>query len=218
MTGMTIEAAQQAVCDVARKMAEAGLTAGTWGNVSQRVDEHTMVITPSGMDYSKLVPSNMVVVDLNTRKYEGPLKPSIEVPVHAAIYLARPEIGGIVHTHSTAALTVASARRPIPAICEDEVQILGGDVRVAPYVMPGSEELAKGVVKALENRAGALMANHGAIAIGRDVHEALTGAIVLEKSARIYLDAQAIGGAVELPKEDCETFHDFFLNKYGQGK
>ena len=213
-----VEAAKTAVCLVAKKMAEAGLTAGTWGNVSQRVDNEYMVITPSGMDYAKLFPENMVLVNLRTHEYEGELKPSIEVPVHAAVYLARPEASGIVHTHSTAALTVASARKPIPAICEDQVQILGGDVRVAPYVMPGSEELAEGVVEALKDRAGALMANHGAIALGRDVNEALTGAVVLEKTARIFLDAMAIGGAVELPEEDCAMFHDFFLHKYGQGK
>lgn len=204
------------VCETAKAMAEGGLTAGTWGNISGRVDDEYMVITPSGMDYAKLVPEQMVIVNMKTKEYEGNLKPSVEVPIHAKILLNKPEVNGIVHTHSTNALTVATTRKGIPPICDDQVQILGGDVRCAAYTMPGSEEMAESVLEALDERAGALIANHGAITIGRDLKEALTGSTVLEKTAQVYLNVQSIGGAVEISKEDCEFFHDFFLHKYGQ--
>lgn len=211
-----VKVAQIEVCETAKKMSSSGLVAGTWGNISARVDDEYMVITPSGMDYNKLFPEDMVVVNMKTFEYEGRLKPSVEVPVHAAVYLDRPAVNGIVHTHSTYALTMATARKPIPPICDDQVQILGGDVRVADYTMPGSKEMAESVVKALQDRDGALIANHGAITVGRTLPEAFTASQVLEKTALIYINTQSIGGPVEISRADVEFFHDFFMTKYGQ--
>lgn len=204
------------VCDIAQKMYHSGLVAGTWGNISARIDEEYMVITPSGMDYERLCPEDMVVINMNTQEYEGRLKPSVEAPIHSAIYLDRETVNGIMHTHSTYALTLATARKPIPPICDDQVQILGGDVRLAPYTMPGSKEMAESVVEALKERSGALIANHGAITVGRTLAEAFTGSQVLEKTAMIYINTQCIGGPVEISEEDVKFFHDFFLTKYGQ--
>ena len=209
---------QAEVCKTAKDMSESVLVAGTWGNISARIDEDYMVITPSGMDYSRLYPEQMVIVNMNTLEYEGNLKPSIEAVVHSAIYKDRPEVNGVVHTHSTYALTVATARKEIPPICDDQVQILGGSVRLAGYTMPGTKEMAAEVVKALKERAGALIANHGAITVGRTVAEAFTGSNVLEKAAQVYINSMAIGGPTEISQEDIDFFHDFFLNKYGQGK
>ena len=211
-----IRAVQKEVCETAKAMDVAGLTAGTWGNVSGRVDDKYMVITPSGMEYTKLTPEQMVLVNMETFEYEGDLKPSVETPIHARLLLERPEMNGVIHTHSTAAVTIACARKGIPAISEDQVQILGGDVRCSDYCLPGSKELADTIIKVIEGRTGALMASHGAITVGPTLKMALTAAILLEKTARIYLDVQAIGGAVELSPEDCAFFHDFFMTKYGQ--
>lgn len=204
------------VCRTAQEMYHSGLVAGTWGNISARVDEDYMVITPSGMDYERLCPEEMVIVNMNTLEYEGNLKPSIETVVHSAVYKDRPEVNGIVHTHSTYALTVATARKEIPPICDDQVQILGGSVRLAGYTMPGTEEMAKEVVRALKERAGALIANHGAITVGRTLSEAYTGSVVLEKTAKVYINCQSIGGPTEISQADIDFFHDFFMNKYGQ--
>ena len=204
------------VCDTAKSMYRSGLVAGTWGNISARVDEEYMVITPSGMDYERLCAEEMVLVNMNTLEYEGGLKPSIESVVHAAVYKDRPEVNGIMHTHSTYALTVATARKPIPPICDDQVQILGGEVRLAAYTMPGTKEMAEEVVRALKERAGALLANHGAITVGRTLAEAYVGSQVLEKTAKIYINCQRIGGPVEISQKDIDFFHDFFMNKYGQ--
>lgn len=207
---------QNEVCTVALNMYHSGLVAGTWGNISARIDEEYMVITPSGMDYERLCPEEMVVVNMNTQEYEGTLKPSVEAVVHSAIYLDRPEVNGIMHTHSTYALTVATARKPIPPICDDQVQILGGDVRLAAYTMPGTKEMAEAVVGALKERSGALIANHGAITTGRTLAEAFVGSQVLEKAAMVYIHSQSIGGPTEISQEDIDFFHEFFLHKYGQ--
>ena len=209
-------AAQSEVCKTAKAMYNSGLVAGTWGNISARIDDEYMAITPSGMDYDGLSDEQMVIVNMNTLEYEGNLKPSIEEIVHAGIYKARPDVNGIMHTHSTNALTVATARKEIPPICEDQVQILGGSVRCAEYAMPGTREMADACIKALEGRHGATIANHGAITCDISLAKAFTGSMVLEKTAQVFIDCQALGGPVELPSEDVETFNDFFRNKYGQ--
>ena len=106
------------MCETAKKDVQQRASGRDVGNISARVDDEYMVITPSGMDYNKLFPEDMVVVNMKTFEYEGRLKPSVEVPVHAAVYLTVPRVNGIVHTHSTYALTMATARKPIPPICD----------------------------------------------------------------------------------------------------
>ena len=160
----------------------------------------------------------MVIVNMKTGEYEGDLKPTIEVPLHAKLLLTRPEVNGIVHTHSSKALAVAVTRKGIPPICDDQVQILGGDVRCADYTFPGGPEMADAVEIAIKDRMGALIANHGAIAMGRNLKEALVGATILEKTAQIWIDVQSLGEPVMISDEDCAKFHDFFLHKYGQKK
>lgn len=209
---------QAEVCATAKAMADSGLTAGTWGNISGRIDDEYMVVTPSGLDYSKLTPDQMVIVNMKTGAHEGNLKPTIEVPMHAKLLLTRPEVNGIVHTHSSKALAVAVTHQGIPPICDDQVQILGGDIRCAAYTHPGGDEMAEAVAKAIEGRLGALIANHGALAMGRTLREALIGATVLEKTAQIWIDVKALGAYVPISEEDCAFYHDFFMNKYGQGK
>ena len=207
---------QAEVCATAKEMAACGLTAGTWGNISGRVDDTWMVITPSGMDYSKLTPDQMVIVNMRTREYLGTLKPSIELPVHSRLLLSRPEINGVVHTHSSKALAVAVTRKGIPPICDDQVQLLGGDIRCARYTYPGTDDMADSVMEAIEGRLGALIANHGAITMGRTLKEALTGSIILEKTAQIWIDVQTLGEPVFISEEDCAYYRDFFRNRYGQ--
>ena len=209
---------QAEVCATAKAMADGGLTAGTWGNISGRIDDTYMVVTPSGLDYSKLTGDQMVIVNMKTGEYEGDLKPTIEVPMHAKLLLTRPEVNGIVHTHSSKALAVAVTHQGIPPICDDQVQILGGDIRCAAYTHPGGPEMAEAVAAAIEGRLGALIANHGAVAMGRTLREALIGATVLEKTAQIWIDVKSLGSYVLISQEDCDYYHDFFLNKYGQKK
>ncbi|HHV79873.1 MAG TPA: class II aldolase/adducin family protein [Firmicutes bacterium] len=197
-------------------MARSGLVAGTWGNVSSRVSQREMVITPSGMDYFKLEPCDIVTVDLETLTPRGRWKPSVETPLHAAIYRSRPEIAAVVHTHSTYACTVAAARKEIPPILDEMVQIAGGSVKVAAYSLPGSNELVEAVLTALQGRTAALLANHGAICLGRSIQEALVTAVVVEKAAKVFILSELIGGAVPLGPKEIGIMREFFLNRYGQ--
>ena len=216
MDGQKAREKQIELCDMAKKMYHSGLVAGTWGNLSVRVDEDYMVVTPSGMQYDTLSPEDMVVMNMHDYAYQGSRKPSIEYFMHAALLLDNPGANAVVHTHSTYALMMASARKPIPPVCDDQVQILGGDIRVAEYALPGTVEMAETIVKSIRGRAGVLIPNHGAVTIGDTLDKALLASVILEKTAQVYIGTLALGGPVELDRADVEAMHDFFTNKYGQ--
>ena len=201
------------------KMLSTNLTVGTWGNISCRVPgEDYIAITPSGMSYDTLVPEDIVVLDLRGNTLSGTRKPSIEVPLHLAIYNAREDVQAIVHTHSAYATAMAVARREIPGAVEDLVQIVGGNVRVNEYSLPGTEQLGINTVKAMEGRNAVLLANHGMLGAGRDLEEAFRVCQVVEKSAQIALLAQLMGGVVELSQDDIDGMRNFYLQGYGQDK
>jgi len=205
------------IVEMGKKMLSSALTIGTWGNISLLLKNKELYgITPSGMDYSQLTPEDIVIMDFEGKVIDGKKKPSIECPLHCAIYQEREDINAVVHTHSIYASAVAAARKPIPAAVEDLAQIVGGCVRVAEYCLPGTDKLGKAVVKALKDRYGVLLANHGVVGIGRTLQEAMTVCEIIEKGARITLAAQGVGGVVELEQKDIEFMRDFYLNSYGQ--
>ncbi|HEY8909032.1 MAG TPA: class II aldolase/adducin family protein [Desulfosporosinus sp.] len=199
------------------EMLTTNLTVGTWGNISCRVQgENYIAITPTGMSYDVLVPEDVVILDLNGDTISGTRKPSVEVPLHLALYNARMDIQAIVHTHSAYATAMAVARREIPGAVEDLVQIVGGNVRVNEYALPGTEQLGINTVKAMEGRNAVLLANHGMLGVGRDLDEAFKVCQVVEKSAQITLLAQLMGGVVELTQDDIDGMRNFYLQGYGQ--
>lgn len=194
---------------------ERGLVAGTWGNVSIRVPGSTHVaITPSGRDYRSLRPEDVVIVDTAGNKVDGVLKPSSEMLLHLSIYSRRPDVGAVIHTHSVYATAYAVARRPLPPVIEDLVQLAGGTVEVARYALPGSIELAANAVNALGDRQAVLLANHGAVGCGRTAAEALLVCELLEKGAQAYLFANLLGGAWILDSEDVAAMRRFYLEHY----
>lgn len=207
---------QQALCEAGKKMYHSGLVAGTWGNLSVRIDDEYCVVTPSGMNYDTLCADDMVIMRMRDNHTQSKRRPTIEYAMHTGLLLSHPEVNAVVHTHSTYALAVATAGRELPPICDDQVQILGGSVRVTPKVMPGSVEMANAVVEAMKDRAGALVLNHGGVTIGRTLDEALTASIVLEKSCQVWILTMSIGGPKLLGQEEIDAMHDYFLNKYGQ--
>ena len=208
--------ARTIVCETGRRMVEKGLVAGTWGNVSLRLDEKRMVITPSGMDYLKLSPEDIVIVDIETGTAQGRWKPSVETPLHAAILRARPDANAIIHTHSTYACAVAAARSEIPPILDELAQIVGGSVRTARYALPGSPELVRHVLDALNGRNAVLLANHGAVCLGPDMEKAFLTCLVVEKAALAFIHARALGGAIPLDDADVEAMNRYFARDYGQ--
>ena len=173
---------------------EEGLVAGTWGNISLRLSVGEMAITPSGFDYLTMRAGDIVIVDLRTGEARGG-KPSTEKKLHAEIYRNRPEINAVIHTHSMSASTVAAARREVPPILDDLAQIVGPSLRVADYALPGTGKMSRTVLRALRGRMAALMANHGAVALGRTLEEALLCARIVEKGCRAFIEAEFLGGA-----------------------
>ncbi len=204
--------------ETAREISSSGMVTGTWGNVSTRAGEDHMIITPSGMDYTAMSIEEMVVVNLDNTVAEGIYRPSIETPLHTAVYKSRPGVKAVVDVHSVYAAAFAVAGRSIPMILEESAQILGGEVPVADYAMCGTMELADSVVKALGAQGSAvLLANHGLIGVGSDLKSALRICYIAEKTARVSLYAQILGGYNPLSQADIQTLNKKFKG-YGQQK
>lgn len=209
--------ARKEIIEAGKKILQDAMVIGTWGNISVRIEEDDLVaITPTGVDYNTLIPENIPILDLEGNLIDGNMKPSIELSMHLEIYKARPDIHAILHTHSVYATAMAIARKPIPAACEDLIQVAGGEVRVARYELPGSKELGEAVVEALDERNAVIMANHGLLAASGSLKETFKIASICEKSAHATLLAANIGGAIPLSAEDCEIMRNFYLNAYGQ--
>lgn len=197
------------VLSTARRMHEAGLVVGTTGNVSTLIREPSgrrlVAVTPSGCHYDRIESKDIVLVNLQGEPIEGDFTPSIETGLHLAIYRARKDIGAIVHAHSTYASAIAVAGRDIPLILDDQARFLGGSIRVAEYAPPGSSVLAQKAVAGLGARNGVLLANHGALTVGRDLRQALDNCQLLEKTAKIYVLSLHLGEAKALPPAVMES-------------
>ena len=198
---MSLQVAKQQVAEVARRMAELDLVSGTSGNVSARLSDGLMAITPMGKSYDGMTADDIVVVDGDLNPVEGDLMPSSESLLHVAIYAARPDVGGIVHTHAVYSSAVAAAGLAIPPIVDEMVVNLGGAVRVSEYAPPASETVAERVCDALGNRDAALIHNHGAVAVGGDPLAALIASILLERVAQIFVLSSILGSPTTLPDE-----------------
>jgi len=192
-----------------KEIFERKLTVGTWGNVSLRTeDRDKCVITPSGMNYQKLSPEDMVLISLDGNVIEGKWKPSTELYMHCEIYKAREDVNAIVHTHPVFSSVLAVLKEDLPPIMEDMVMLLGGKVKVTEYTISGTKKHAEGVVEALGNRNAVLLANHGSVCVGHDMKRAFTACGILEKSAQIYLYSKMIGQPTLLPPEDVEKLRE----------
>jgi L-fuculose-phosphate aldolase len=212
---MTELEAREEVRAAGIELLDSGLVEGTWGNISTRVSPELMAITPSGRDYRGIRVEDIVLVDLRTMKSVGG-KPSTETPLHAAIYRDRPDVAAIIHSHSMSASTVAAARREVPPILDDFAQIVGPSLRTADYALPGSTRMTKVVVKAMRGRMATLLANHGAVAVGRSMKEALLCARMVEKGCRVFIEAEFLGGAVPLASLEAWAMHKVYLAKYSK--
>jgi L-fuculose-phosphate aldolase len=211
---MELDHQKQIVIDSGIKLLNEGLVSRTWGNVSLRLDDNFMLITPSGRNYTDLTLNDIVLVNYRTSKYEGPIKPSSEKELHCEIYRTRKEINAVIHTHQMNASTVAAARREVPPILDDMAQIIGPSVRCADYALPSTSRIVTKTVKALRGRMAALMANHGAVCVGRDIDEAFVVCQVLEKACKAFIEAEFLGGAKGINIFEAHLMHHFYLRKY----
>ena len=198
---MVLEEERRQVVTFCRRLRPDGLGVATSGNVSFRSGD-LVAVSPSAVDYDELTPDRVGVHRLDGTPVAAQLPPTTEMPMHLAVY-ERTAARAVVHTHSTAATVVSTLVDELPAI-HYLIAMFGGPVRVAPYATYGTDELATGVVRALEGRTACLLGNHGAVAIGDTLSEAYTGALYLEWLCEVWLRATAHGRPRLLPPAEIE--------------
>lgn len=183
------------------RLAAEGLLIGTAGNVSVRVGDR-VAVTATGAVLAELTADQVVEVDLDGNQVGGGLVPTSEVYLHLSIY-EKYDVSAVVHTHAPVSTAASVSVSEIPVIHYQQL-LLGGAVRVAPYATFGTPELATRVVAALEQRAAALMANHGSVAIGATLTKAVENALLLEWLCTVYRDALAMGKPATLSRKQQE--------------
>lgn len=202
------------VLDTALRMEGKGLIIGTSGNVSLRLPpeggRELLAITPTSCYCDLLTPDDIQVIDFEAEPVEGNLPPSSETMMHINLYQERRDIRAVIHTHSAYASVLAVAHLEIPPILEDQVLLIGGEIKLALYAPSGSEELARNVLRALEDRNAALLMNHGAVGVGKSLRDALTVCELIEKTARVYYLCLTSGKTNLLPADAIESGKAYF--------
>ena len=197
--------AREELVAAGRMVFERRLTFASGGNISRRLDDRTMLITPSGTCKGLLAPEQMIRVDIETGKYEGGRRPSMETPFHSGIYRSRPDVGAIVHCHPLSCTTLAVlGRRLRTALTPEGLLVLGESVPIVAYGTPGSEDLADKLVSQLGASKACLMRSHGALATGKDLLDAFNRMETLEYIATLQLTAERAGEPEDLPEEEVE--------------
>lgn len=205
------------ICQLHAELPRNGLVTWTSGNISGR-DPGTglVVIKPSGIRYENLSPESMVVVDLDGKVIEGKYKPSSDTLAHLYLYRHRPDINGVVHTHSTFATAWAAAGKPIPpvltAICDE----FGGPIPLGAYARIGGDEIGQEILRSIGASPAILMKNHGVFTIGKNPEAAVKAAVMVEDVARTVYYALQIGPPDEIPAAEIARAHRRYLEEYGQ--
>ena len=191
----------------------------TAGNVSARVPgADLLVIKPSGVPYDDLTPENMVVCDLDGAVVEGDHAPSSDTQAQAYVYRHRPDVGGVVHTHSPYATAFAARAEAVPCVltmCADE---FGGEIPVGPFAVIGDDSIGRGIVETLDGHRSpaVLMQNHGVFSIGRTARDAVKAAVMCEDVARTTHLARQLGEPVPIPEDVAARLFERYQNVYGQ--
>lgn len=209
--------AKKSVIEAAQEIAGKGLVTGTSGNISLRLpaqgEVELMAITPTAKHYDTLSIDDIPIVDFSGKNVEGELKPSVETPLHIAIYQARKDVNAIIHTHSVFASAAAVAGLEIPVILEDQAALLGGDIKLAGYAPSGTPQMTANTLVALGARNAALLENHGAVGVGLTMRDAFTACELLEKTAEVYLLALGAGRVNELPENARKHLEELFKKR-----
>jgi L-fuculose-phosphate aldolase len=185
-----LSAVREEVCAAGHRLVREGLVARSWGNISVRVSQDVMAITPSGIRYEEMKPEHIVMVNIADGSYEGKIKPSGERKLHLAVYRARPEIAAVIHTHQANASVCAAARIEVPVVSQRDRDILGADsISCGAYGLPGTGKLMKATAAALGQGLCALMANHGAVCIGKNIDGAFDVSMALERACGEWIAA-----------------------------
>jgi L-ribulose-5-phosphate 4-epimerase len=215
---VNLKALREEVCWANKMLPECGLVTMHSGNASG-IDRESgvLVIKPSGMDYDKITPENLVAVELETgRVIDSTLRPSVDLPHHIFLYKHLPEVGGVIHTHSNYATAFAAVHLPVPLVLTAIADEFGCEIPCAPYVDNEGEHIGEAILK-YRNRAPAiLMGNHGVFAWGSSAKSAFKAAVMTEDVAKTVHLAKQIGNPILIPPEEAEKWYDRYHNRYGQ--
>ena len=195
------------------------LVVWTAGNVSQRLTTADLfVIKPSGVTYDELTPESMVVCTLDGELVDGTRSPSSDTAAHAYVYRHMPQVGGVVHTHSTYATAWAARGEAVPCVLTMMADEFGGDVPVGPFALIGDDSIGQGIVETLSgSRSPAvLMLNHGPFTIGADAKAAVKAAVMVEEVARTVHISRQLGEPTRIPQEQIDSLYDRYQNVYGR--
>ena len=196
-----------------------GLVQWTSGNVSERLpDGKSFIIKPSGVSYSELQPSMMVICDLEGQVLEGDLAPSSDTAAHAYVYRNMPHVNGVVHTHSNYASAWAAIQEPIPCALTAMADEFGGDIPLGPFALIGNDDIGKGIVETLTGHRSpaVLMKNHGVFTIGKDAVSAVKAAVMCEDVAKTLWIARTMGTIKRIDQASIDALYARYQNVYGQ--
>ncbi|MFP3900316.1 MAG: class II aldolase/adducin family protein [Acidimicrobiia bacterium] len=196
---------REAVLATARTMLAQGLVEGTSGNISGRLPDGLVCVTPSSVAYDTMALDDLVVIDLEGTVVEGHRSPTTEKDLHLAVLRRYPELGAVIHTHAVYATMFALAHEPVPAVIEEVVVYLGGDVPCCGYRGTGTAELGDEVARHLHDRGAALLANHGLVTCGASPETALRNAALVERTAKIVWGTRAMRATIHPLPEKVNT-------------
>lgn len=212
-----LEKLKEELVDLHLELPKNNLVVWTGGNVSARDPESGLVvIKASGIRYEEMRPQHMVVVDLDGKLVEGDYKPSSDVYSHLYIYKCRPDVGGVVHTHSAYATAFAAVNKPIPVVLTAIADEFGGPIPCGGFALIGDDAIGKVVVENIGKSPAVLLKNHGVFTIGKNAKAAVKAAIMTEDNAKTVWLAMQIGTPDVIPQEDVEKLHRRYTNVYGQ--
>jgi L-ribulose-5-phosphate 4-epimerase len=207
---------REQVCRANQALLTEGLVTWTSGNVSGRdPDTGLIVIKPSGLMFPELTPQNMVIVDPDCHLVEGDHGPSSDTASHAYVYRHRPDVMGVVHTHSNYATAFAAVGRSIPVVLTAIADEFGCEIPCAPYARIGGQQIGRTIVESIGPSVAVLMRQHGVFTIGESVEKALKAAVMVEDIAKTVWLALQIGEIEELPAEEIAANYERYRTRYG---
>ena len=214
---MRLEGIRQELVELHALLPKYGLVVWTGGNVSARDPETGLVaIKPSGVAYEDLSPETMVVLDLDGTIVEGDYKPSSDTYSHLYVYRNRPDVNGVVHTHSRYATAFAAVGRPIPVYLTAQADEFGGEIPCAGFSLIGDDSIGRLVVEGIGSSPAILLKNHGVFTVGPSARSAVKAAVMTEDVAATVFMALQLGTPDEIPPDAVASLHDRYMNVYGQ--
>ncbi|MFJ6385670.1 L-ribulose-5-phosphate 4-epimerase [Kitasatospora sp. NPDC092039] len=215
----SLDLIRRQVSDLHQELVRYGLVVWTAGNVSARVPgEDLLVIKPSGVSYDELTPQNMIVCDLDGNVVEGEHAPSSDTAAHAYVYRHLPEVGGVVHTHSTYACAWAARGEAVPCVLTAMADEFGAEIPVGPFALIGDDSIGRGIVDTLKGHRSpaVLMKSHGVFTIGKDAKAAVKAAVMCEDVARTVHISRQLGEPLPIAQADIDSLNFRYQNVYGQ--